>query len=179
MKMVITLILALIMGMHSVSDLHSVQNTSSFNEEVIREIDGSAAKLLSLAEAIPEENYNWRPDAGVRSIYEVFAHIAAANYNLPAMMGAEIPDDLNPRGFEEAGMPKEELLDVLNQSFQHLKSVIENVDVNDLNNETSWFGGSTNTVRGVMLAITRHMGEHQGQLIAYSRMNNITPPWSQ
>jgi uncharacterized damage-inducible protein DinB len=179
MKIIIMLTLLMSMGFYPGSDSFNNYSESSYNSEVIREIDGSATKLISLAEAIPEDLYGWRPADGVRSIYEVFAHIAAANYTIPSMMGAEIPDGLNPRGFEGANMPKEELLDVLEESFRHLKSVIERVETDDLSNETPWYGGSTNTVRGVMLAITRHMGEHQGQLIAYSRMNNITPPWSE
>jgi uncharacterized damage-inducible protein DinB len=179
MKIILMLTLLMSMGIYPDSDAYNDDFDSSYNSEVIREIDGSATKLISLAEAIPEDMYDWRPADGVRSIYEVFAHIAAANYTIPSMMDAEIPDGLNPRGFEQAEMPKEELLNVLEQSFRHLKSVIESVETDDLNNETPWYGGSTNTVRGVMLAITRHMGEHQGQLIAYSRMNNITPPWSQ
>ncbi len=173
------LTLLMSMGIYPDSNTYNDEFDSSYNSEVIREIDGSATKLISLAEAIPEGQYEWRPADGVRSIYDVFAHIAAANYTIPSMMGADIPDGINPREFEQAGFSKEELINVLEQSFRHLKSVIENVGTEELNNETPWYGGSTNTVRGVMLAITRHMGEHQGQLIAYSRMNNITPPWSQ
>ena len=41
-----------------------------------------------------------------------------------------------------------------------------------------WFDGE-NTYRGILYFFTRHTGEHTGQLIAYARVNGITPPWSE
>jgi hypothetical protein len=35
------------------------------------------------------------------------------------------------------------------------------------------------TVDGIYLGIIIHANEHMGQLVAYARMNGITPPWSQ
>jgi len=34
------------------------------------------------------------------------------------------------------------------------------------------------TVDGLCLRIIIHDNEHMGQLVAYARMNGITPPWS-
>ena len=36
----------------------------------------------------------------------------------------------------------------------------------------------TVTVDGMYLRIIVHANEHEGQLIAYARMNGIVPPWS-
>ena len=41
-----------------------------------------------------------------------------------------------------------------------------------------WFGGK-NTERGILLFIVRHGAEHLGQLIAYSRMIGVVPPWTE
>ena len=35
-----------------------------------------------------------------------------------------------------------------------------------------------NTTRGVWIVTATHLHEHLGQLIAYARSNNVTPPWS-
>jgi len=40
------------------------------------------------------------------------------------------------------------------------------------------FFGQKMTRRGGMLALASHSHEHLGQLIAYARANNITPPWT-
>ena len=39
-------------------------------------------RYTRLAETMPAEKYAWRPARGVRSVGEVFAHIAIANYGI-------------------------------------------------------------------------------------------------
>jgi len=34
------------------------------------------------------------------------------------------------------------------------------------------------TIRATWIAAVTHFHEHLGQLIAYGRSNNVTPPWS-
>src|SRR5262245_24686652 len=50
---------------------------------MLYQIDEARKKLLALADAMPAEKYTWRPGQGVRSVGEVFNHVAAANYFLP------------------------------------------------------------------------------------------------
>jgi hypothetical protein len=35
------------------------------------------------------------------------------------------------------------------------------------------------TLRGALLIVDRHLGEHLGQAIAYARINGLVPPWKQ
>ena len=46
-------------------------------------IETARDKFVQLAEAIPEERYDWRPMDDVRSFREVFIHIAADNWARP------------------------------------------------------------------------------------------------
>lgn len=48
-------------------------------------------KMNSLAQAMPAEKYSWRPAEGVRSVSEVFVHVAGANYLFPSMAGVKPP----------------------------------------------------------------------------------------
>jgi hypothetical protein len=43
------------------------------------EFNHSSRQLLQLAEAIPADKFAWRPSPGVRSVSEVYMHIAVAN----------------------------------------------------------------------------------------------------
>ena len=38
--------------------------------------------------------------------------------------------------------------------------------------------GQKSTARGMWITTATHLHEHLGQLIAYARSNNVTPPWS-
>lgn len=40
------------------------------------------------------------------------------------------------------------------------------------------FFGQKSTYRGLWITTATHLHEHLGQLIAYARSNNVTPPWS-
>src|ERR1700756_598374 len=48
-------------------------------------------KYADLAQAIPADKYNWRPEAGTRSVSELFLHVAGANYGIPTMMTGTTP----------------------------------------------------------------------------------------
>ncbi len=154
-------------------------SAATFQAEVIKELNETESKFIRLAEAIPEEKYNWRPGEGVRSVKEVLGHVADANYLIPSYIGAALPYDGYTFGTsEQKEMTKAEVIQTLRDSFAHQKAAMQKVMAANLGNEVNWFGGSKNTVLGVMLFIPKHLGEHQGQLIAYARMNGIVPPWS-
>jgi hypothetical protein len=38
--------------------------------------------------------------------------------------------------------------------------------------------GQKSSARGLWITTATHLHEHLGQLIAYARSNNVTPPWS-
>ena len=50
-------------------------------------------KLVSLAEAVPPQYWDYRPMEGVRSFGEVFQHVAADNWFGPAVMGVPAPSE--------------------------------------------------------------------------------------
>ena len=133
-------------------------------------------KITSLAEAIPADKYGWRPEDGVRSVSEVFAHIGSANYFIASLMGAKIPDGFgeNP---EKTITEKSELQKLLKNSFKFVKDFVSNYDTSKLETVVKTpFGEMTN--RDLLLLITSHLHEHLGQAIAYARINGVVPPWS-
>src|SRR5579862_7544448 len=52
-------------------------------------------QLVALAEAIPAEKYSWRPVPGVRSVSEVYMHIAQSNFGLLGVTGPKAPAAMN------------------------------------------------------------------------------------
>jgi uncharacterized damage-inducible protein DinB len=147
--------------------------------EFLAELRGEEEKFLRLAEATPAEKYTWRPAADVRSIAEVYLHVAAANYNLPHLIGTPPPEGFQAKGFDKSTTDKAKVIQTLRDSFAHLREAVIRMPDSDLDKQLDWFGGSKNTERGILLFIMRHMGEHLGQSIAYARMNGIVPPWTE
>ena len=131
-------------------------------------------KSSALAEAVPAEKYSWRPAEGVRSVGEVYMHIAGANYMIPSRLGAKAPAGIS-RDMEKTVTDKAKIIEHLKQSFAHVRQAIENST--DNSKATKLFGRD-NTHGGVKLLIITHLHEHLGQSIAYARTNKVTPPWS-
>src|SRR5512134_309249 len=59
--------------------------------EIIANMMDAGEKVQELASAVPDGKYNWKPSKDVRSMGQVFLHIATANYLLPMMMGGPQP----------------------------------------------------------------------------------------
>ena len=148
--------------------------TTPFRADFLANLDDVQSKIVELAAAMPEEKYNWRPAPGVRSVSEVFMHIAGANYLLSTFLGVEPPAGLDS-DLEKHVTRKAEVLAQLRKSFEHLRNAT--ATVNDLETRVKMFGSAT-TQRGVMMTMLSHLHEHLGQSIAYARMNGVTPPWS-
>lgn len=174
MKLVLLALLAL---SWSAPALAQTMPAAGIRAALTKQIDAEANKLISLAEAIPAEKYDWRPAEGVRSIGEVVAHVAGANYFFPTFVGTDIPEGIDARSFEQAGTDKEQTVQRLKDSVVHMRKAIANVPDADLEKTVQMFG-SESTYQGSLLLAAGHISEHLGQLIAYARMNDITPPWS-
>ena len=144
---------------------------------VLSQIDQAREKLVALAEATPAEKFAWRPAEGVRSVGEVYAHVAGGNYFLPTFWGSKVPDGIDPRSFEKQGGDKAKTIDTLKKSFDYLKQQVQAVSPADLDRKIKMFGRDA-TVRDTVLVLATHGHEHLGQAIAYARMNGVAPPWS-
>src|SRR5467141_4546446 len=60
----------------------------------IPEFNHAARQTQALAEATPAEKFTWRPAPGVRSVSEVYMHLAIANFYLLSVTGPKMPADL-------------------------------------------------------------------------------------
>ena len=146
--------------------------------EFLAEIAFYEQRYIRLAEAVPAEKFSWRPAEGVRSIGEVYTHIAAANYGVARALGTPPPAGFDPKALNALAADKAKTVQALKDSFAHFRSAILAIKDADLNNAQKLFGQDT-TVRGAFFMITGHFGEHLGQSIAYARQNNIVPPWTE
>lgn len=135
-------------------------------------------KFVGLAQAIPQDKYTWRPGEGVRSVAEVFLHVAGGNFSLPGMMGAKPPEGYNRQGYETSSTDKTAIIDQLNKSFAYIDGVVQGMSAADLGKAGRGMGGRPSTGYDTLFLITTDLHEHLGQMIAYARQNNVVPPWT-
>jgi len=153
-------------------------------EEFVGQVVYMQGKIVDLANAIPQENYTWRPAEGVRSISEVYLHIAFANYICVTVSGGTVPKEIGfemdfskANAWETQTTDKTEILEKLNESFAILKERVSVLTQEDLDREVEVFGMKMST-RNFIISMIGHAHEHLGQSIAYARINGVTPPWS-
>jgi len=157
-------------------DERSTYPKSGFRAEYLKQLDEVEKKLVSLGETFPDSKYSWRPMKGVRSVSEVFVHVASSNYLLPEFAGIKPPTTLAP-DLEKTLTRKARVLDFLKQSFAFMRQAMLGVPDADLDKSARLFGEET-TIRGIFFYAGLHMHEHLGQMIAYTRTNHLVPPWS-
>ncbi len=151
---------------------------SGYRAEVMAEVRIQEDKFTRLAEAIPADKYTWRPASDVRSVSEVFLHVATANFNLPKLIGTPPPAGVDIPKLEKSTTDKTKVIRILKDSFAHEREAITKMPDADLEKSLDWFGGK-NTERGILLFMTRHTAEHLGQSIAYARSVGVVPPWTE
>src|SRR5712691_4789013 len=78
----------------------SAPKLTGFRAEFVADLDEVQDKITQLAAAVPAEKYGWRPASGVRSVSEVYMHIAGGNYFLATFVGVQPPADI-PKDLEK------------------------------------------------------------------------------
>jgi len=153
--------------------------------EMHSDVSGVQKKMIDLANALPESAYGWRPAPGVRSMGEVFKHVASDNYFIPIAMGTPAPaasgitatDMKSVSAYEARPLTKAQIVAELEASFNHLHGAMRTTTDANLAETIKFFGQDWSRQKAMVLTVT-HLHEHLGQSIAYARSNNVVPPWS-
>jgi len=175
--------LALCLLLVTAMTIGSAQETTGFRSDLIGQMSYVQKQILDLEGSIPDAKMTWRPNKEVRSISEVYSHIAFGNYMLAKFAGATLPEGISIASpddeskWEKASTDKKVIAEQLVKSFDFVKSALKNMSDASLENAVDFFGNKMN-VRSVLLVLLSHQHEHLGQSIAYARMVGVVPPWT-
>lgn len=150
----------------------------SLREELAGQYKEIEEKLTQLAEAIPQEKYTWRPGEGVRSVGEVFLHVAGGNFGMSSMAGVKVPEGIDRRNIEKNSTDKAHVLEVMKQSFANVRQALDSTTDADMEKMGRW-GDGQKSRRFVLMYMAIHQSEHLGQAIAYARSIGVVPPWTE
>lgn len=174
--------LALTMGFAAAA---AGQSGGSVSADLLKDVGQVEEKLVGLAKAIPGDKYSWRPGEGVRSVAELFMHVSADNYLIPAAAGTAAPAATGVKGddyksavaFENRRLDRDATIAELEASFKHLKQALGAASPANMGKAVKVFGMDM-TLQQLWILATTHLHEHLGQAIAYARSNGVVPPWS-
>jgi uncharacterized damage-inducible protein DinB len=124
-------------------------------------------KLADLAEAIPAENFQKTPVAGLRTCGAVVRHVAFWNQYVVDSLGDRAVNDTENELPSSEYPDKQSVLDELMRTSRDAASALRNHS-GALNQKTT----------ELMMAFVEHTSEHYGQLAVYARLLGIVPPAS-
>ena len=134
----------------------------------------SKTNILGSADKIPEDLWSFQPTKEVRTVAQLFAHIADGQYEFCGVgsEGKPVSKDI-----EKTAKTRTEIVAALKEAFSYCDSAYANL--NDAKAaETVKFFGMNITRLGAMDFNTAHNMEHYGNLVTYMRLKNIVPPSS-
>jgi hypothetical protein len=136
--------------------------------------------FLGVAEAMPEDKYDYVPTAGkfddARSFGEQVKHVACAQFAFfNEFEGKKPPDDCE-RGGHDPAKTKAELIQYLKDSFDYSNRVVATLTAKNAVDRIEGRYAGPNTKLGISVISVWHVTDHYGQMVEYLRMNGIVPP---
>ena len=147
-------------------------------------LGGVEKEVVSAAEAMPEDKFNFAPTQGefkgVRTFAQQIKHIAAVNYMFGAGILVEKPPiDLKGENGPDSITSKADVVKFLKDSFTYAHKAASSVtEANVLEMVPSPFGPNKMNRLTLTIIMLSHPFDHYGQMVEYLRMNGIIPPAS-
>lgn len=157
-----------------ISSLGFAQNTTIDN--LVADFERSKAMSLAYIEAMPEDQFAFKPTEGGRSFAEQMLHGAQGTIGLAANGTGEVAiyKDMNIEK-EAAFHSKSEVRRLVTESFDFAIAGIQNMDASKLK-EIVERGPFKVSRLGWIQKANEHVGHHRGQAAIYLRLKGITPP---
>jgi len=131
---------------------------------------GALSKLsIAVAQAMPPEQYAFRPHPESMNFGELLSHIATTNYQFCAGLQDSDPPALS------SPTDKDAVVKFLSDSFDYCSAVIPYLTNEQLNKTHNSPDGRL-PGREILLAMYLHVAHHRGQAEIYLRNKGIRPP---
>jgi hypothetical protein len=158
----------------------------SLAEIADRQVSQYEKNVVGVAEAMPEEKYNFTPASlniqgaaykDVRTFSQLILHTAAANYRFwTTVTGEKMPESIKgPNGPDLK--TKAEIVQFLKDSFAVGHRAAKTLTAENAGEQMPFFRGTQARLYIVSGAVI-HAADEYGQMVEYLRMNGVVPPAS-
>ncbi len=133
--------------------------------------------VVESAQLMPAEHYQFTPGNPLRNFANQLNHTTASNIGFASSVKAGVPDFAIP---DRSNPPqeKEEVIDILEKSFQYFRGGLEKLNESDLEEVIDW-GHPSNpkkvTRLKAILIVTSHLQREHGKTMMYLRAKGIKP----
>ncbi len=132
--------------------------------------------ILKAADQISEENYAFKASPDVRSLGQLFGHIADANFGICSAATGSKTGAMS--GTEKSKTTKKDIVEALQASFKFCDAAFDGMTDAKGSEVTKFFLPGTNTRLGLLSFNAMHDWEHYGNIVTYMRIKGMVPPSS-
>ena len=137
-----------------------------------------AEEVVSAAEAMPADKYNFVPTsgefAGVRTFGQQITHIAEAQYFF--FKGFGVKPAIDPEAIAKL-TNKDDIVKALKDSYAFAEQAMKTITPQNAFEKIGSVDG-TDTRASIAAFGLSHTNDHYGQMVVYLRLNGIIPPAS-
>jgi uncharacterized damage-inducible protein DinB len=137
--------------------------------------DISKKNILGSVDKIPDDMWSYQPVPEVRTVAQLFAHVADAQYEFCGVIveGKSVSKDI-----EKTLKTKAEIVPALKEAFAYCDGAYAKMTDADAAEMVTFFGMKA-TKLGILDFNSAHNMEHYGNLVTYMRIKGIVPPSSE
>jgi len=130
--------------------------------------------VLGSVDKIPADLWSYRPTPEVRTIGQLFAHIADGQYEF---CGVASEGKVVSKNIEKTLERRDDIVAALKQAFGYCDAAFANMTDATAPELVTFFGMKITRLAALDFN-TAHNMEHYGNLVTYMRLKNIVPPSS-
>jgi hypothetical protein len=160
---------------------------SSLSEMVDRQVSQYEKNVMDVAEAMPEDKYNFTPASlnipgasykDVRTFAQLLKHTGAANFFFwTRVTGEKMPENIKGGNGPDELKTKAEIIQFLKDSFAVGHRAAKSITPENALEQVPSFRGTQPRLMVATGAVI-HDADEYGQMVEYLRMNGVVPPAS-
>lgn len=137
-------------------------------QDYTKKWNGNKRYLLKILQAMPEENYDFKPIEGMKTFKSQTIHIYSWLNNHMKKIGLSGLTKVDTKS-------KESLLESITKIFDEIIEYITHIDSESLSTSMKmWYGESTHL--RLLNLMDNHLSHHRGQMVVYLRLQGVKPP---
>jgi hypothetical protein len=143
--------------------------------DLIKDWERQKASMMAIADAMPEDRFDYKSTPAQRNYGEQIMHIASVNVQILGLVGGTVAA---PLFTAQGATTKAEILQALADSYDYGIALLSEQTGASINEtvEAAFLGPSTRA--RVFWFLLGHSMDAYGQMAVYLRLNDIVPPAS-
>ena len=168
------------MGQDAAKKKEPPKPAPSPSQAVLEQWNEIGRKLIAIAEDLPEDKYDYKPNPDSRTFLAVLLHVSGSMYfftDFALGQKPRYPDDPKPADLKINS--KADLVSFVKKSVQDGSDAIKAKGDKGMNQAVDDGNQHLDRLYDLAYGLIEHSGEHYGNLVVYYRNNGMVPPESQ